>query len=150
MSKLEETLFNQIRVLSIDAGRFWHNFDEPEREYKLFKDQPCFICKSIERAAERDQLQSGRFGCTICNGKGVLPNYRMDFYWPKNRLAVEVQGGIHLKGKSGHSSGKGIQRDIRKLQLCALENVKLVQVSSADIESGIAFKIIIKLLSQKE
>lgn len=37
---------------------------------------------------------------------------RADFAWPEAQVAVEVQGGIWVKG--GHSSGSGIDRDAAK------------------------------------
>ena len=38
--------------------------------------------------------------------------WRWDYCWPAQKLALEVQGGIWVKG--AHSSGVGIQRDIEK------------------------------------
>lgn len=42
--------------------------------------------------------------------------FRFDFAWPKKKLAVEINGGIWLR-RGGHSTGKGIENDLRKLQL---------------------------------
>src|ERR1051325_3147639 len=43
--------------------------------------------------------------------------YKLDYALPLVKVAIEVQGGIWKKGLSGHSSGKGISRDMAKLNL---------------------------------
>lgn len=49
--------------------------------------------------------------------------YRLDYAIPVSvdgkelKIGIEVQGGIWLKGNSGHSSGKGIKRDMEKSNL---------------------------------
>tara|TARA_R110002095_G_scaffold165188_5_gene143401 strand:+ start:814 stop:1176 length:363 start_codon:yes stop_codon:yes gene_type:complete len=40
--------------------------------------------------------------------------WRLDFAWLKQRVAVEIQGGVFLKGRTGHTSGVGVQRDCEK------------------------------------
>lgn len=40
--------------------------------------------------------------------------WRFDYAIPNLKIAIEQEGGIWLKGKSGHSSGKGISRDMEK------------------------------------
>ena len=44
-------------------------------------------------------------------------NYRFDYAIPEHKIAIEQQGGIWAKGNSGHSSGKGIKRDMEKATL---------------------------------
>jgi hypothetical protein len=43
--------------------------------------------------------------------------YRFDYAIPEYKIAIEQEGGIWAKGKSGHSSGTGIQRDMDKNNL---------------------------------
>lgn len=45
--------------------------------------------------------------------------YRFDYAIPEYKIAIEQNGGIWSKGNSGHSSGKGIQRDMDKGALAA-------------------------------
>ena len=40
--------------------------------------------------------------------------WRLDFAWPRQRVAVEIQGGIWMR-KGGHNTGRGISRDAEKL-----------------------------------
>lgn len=42
--------------------------------------------------------------------------FRFDFAWTKQKLAVEINGGVWLR-RGGHTSGKGYESDMRKLQL---------------------------------
>lgn len=55
-------------------------------------------------------------------------------------VLVEVQGGVWLKGKSGHSSGTGITRDCEKLSLAAVNGYRCIVVTPAQIKSGQAIE----------
>ena len=44
--------------------------------------------------------------------------YRWDFAWPEMLLCVEINGGTWVK--SGHTTGKGLDRDAEKLNLAVL------------------------------
>lgn len=54
--------------------------------------------------------------------------FRFDFAHPESKVAIEINGGTW--GKSGHSSGYGIQRDYEKSNLALTEGWKLFQLSS--------------------
>ena len=79
----------------------------------------------------------------------VIPNreFRFDFecYWVNepsvaDPILIEVQGGVWLKGKSGHSSGTGITRDCEKLSLAAVHGYRCIVVTPAQIRSGKAIQ----------
>jgi len=53
--------------------------------------------------------------------------YKLDYAIPEYRIGVECDGGIHKKGKSGHSSGTGIQRDINKASCLAANGWLLIR-----------------------
>lgn len=55
-------------------------------------------------------------------------------------VLVEVQGGVWLKGKSGHSSGAGITRDCEKLSLAAVHGYRVIVCTPAQIKSGKAIE----------
>lgn len=40
--------------------------------------------------------------------------WRFDYCWPLYRVALEVEGGIHMAHRTGHTSIAGIKRDIDK------------------------------------
>ena len=52
--------------------------------------------------------------------------YRYDFIWDAERVLIEIQGGLYM-AKSGHNTGKGITRDINKVNLATLEGYKIFQ-----------------------
>lgn len=54
---------------------------------------------------------------------------RADFAWPAARVALEIQGGTWVK--SGHSSGRGIERDCIKALLAQSDGWALVAVTDA-------------------
>lgn len=70
--------------------------------------------------------------------------FRWDFAWVKEKLLVEVQGGIYQKG--AHSTGQGIERDMIKLNLATLNGYKVLQFSRRMIESGYALGVIHDML----
>lgn len=76
--------------------------------------------------------------------------FRFDFAWtePHHRLLVEVQGGIWQK--SGHTSGRGVTRDMEKLNLAQLAGWRVMQFSRGMIESGEALDMIAKALGGEE
>lgn len=40
-------------------------------------------------------------------------NWRFDFCWPEQRVAVEIEGGVYMR-VSGHTSAAGYQKDCAK------------------------------------
>jgi len=123
----QSSLYNVLHGLSSK----WSKYPEPVHDYKFLQGIHCPICgpKIIMYG-----LDSGLSHCTLCRGKGVLPKLEIDLAWPDIKFGIEVQGGIYKKGKSGHSSGVGIQRDILKAQLAIRYGWTLVPVSSNDVD----------------
>ena len=66
--------------------------------------------------------------------------FRFDFGIPSASLLVEVQGGTFARGKMGHSTGMGINRDCEKTILAQLEGWKVFPVDTKQIHSGQALK----------
>jgi very-short-patch-repair endonuclease len=62
---------------------------------------------------------------TIIKGR----KFRFDFIYLPSKVAIEINGGIWM-GKSGHSSGKGIQRDYEKINLAQVSGWIVFQLSS--------------------
>lgn len=60
--------------------------------------------------------------------------YRADFAWPDALVAVEINGGLWKPG--GHSTGRGISRDITKTTLAQLSGWVLIPLSDAHIFDG--------------
>jgi len=72
--------------------------------------------------------------------------FRWDFGWPEHRLLVEVQGAVWSRGKSGHTSGSGINRDTEKLALAVLAGWRVLQVTSDQIRDGRAIEWIARAM----
>lgn len=66
--------------------------------------------------------------------------FRWDFAWPDDKLLLEVQGGTFSRGKSGHSSGMGINRDCEKANLATLAGWRILTVDAKHVTSGQALR----------
>lgn len=53
--------------------------------------------------------------------------FRIDYAIPQYKIAIEQEGGIYMKGNSGHSSGIGIARDMEKNNLLVSKGWKLIR-----------------------
>lgn len=83
------------------------------------------------------------------------PDYRFDYaiaIGPDNRIlkiAIEVDGGIYSKGNSGHSSGKGIARDMDKATHAALNGWTLIRVTPVNLNTLHTLEMIRKAIALK-
>ena len=62
-------------------------------------------------------------------------------------IAIEIQGGVWAKGKSGHSSGAGINRDCEKGYLCLKAGYKPLNITGDQVKSGEGLKWVLDLLA---
>jgi very-short-patch-repair endonuclease len=76
--------------------------------------------------------------------------FRADFAWPDAQVAVEINGGIWRPG--GHSTGRGITRDITKTTLAQLAGWVLIPLSDAHIFDGTPnwLQLIADLISHRQ
>ena len=74
--------------------------------------------------------------------------FRFDFAIPTANLLIEVQGGTFAKGKTGHSSGMGINRDCEKTVLAQLSGWRVFPVDTKQIHSGLALAWIQQALKE--
>lgn len=79
---------------------------------------------------EREFLFDGR-----SRGAGRR-NWRFDFCWPEERLAVEVEGGVHSGGR--HVTGVGFERDCAKCNEALAQGWRVLRVTGGQIEDGSA------------
>ena len=73
--------------------------------------------------------------------------FRFDFVIPENRvgaLAVEINGGQWVK--SGHSTGKGLQRDADKAYEALKHGYRLLTLTGDDVQSGTGIDKVLSLL----
>jgi very-short-patch-repair endonuclease len=76
--------------------------------------------------------------------------YKLDYALPSVKIGVECQGGIWKKGLSGHSSGKGISRDMAKLNLLTANGWHLIQVTSSQLLTSDTIELIKKAINNKK
>ena len=75
--------------------------------------------------------------------------WRIDFAWPEQRVALEVQGGIHM-AKSGHNTAAGITRDCEKANEAVVTGWKVLHVTREQIENGSAINWLRQILPPVE
>lgn len=75
--------------------------------------------------------------------------WRYDFAWPEQRVALEVQGGIHM-AKSGHNTAAGITRDCEKANEAVVLGWKVLHVTREQIENGSAINWLRQILPPVE
>lgn len=61
--------------------------------------------------------------------------WRMDAAWPAEKLAIEWQGGIHLK-RGGHNTAAGISRDTEKACNAAVLGWRVMPCTYPQFNSG--------------
>lgn len=71
--------------------------------------------------------------------------WRFDFAWPRQKLAVEVNGAIYAAGR--HSRGSGLESDYEKLNQAQIDGWRVLQFSRAMIESGEALAQVVRGLA---
>lgn len=57
--------------------------------------------------------------------------FRFDMAWPKERVALEVEGGIWTRG--AHGRGSGIKRDMEKYNLAACLGWRVLRVTPDEV-----------------
>ena len=70
--------------------------------------------------------------------------WKADFCWVKEKLIVEVQGGIWIQGR--HSRGGGYTKDCEKMNEAVLMGYKYLKVTKEHINSGQAILWVEKVL----
>jgi very-short-patch-repair endonuclease len=66
--------------------------------------------------------------------------WRLDFAWPEQKLAVEVEGGIFTAGR--HSRGAGLLADMAKYNAAALAGWRVLRFFTDQVRDGTAIATI--------
>jgi hypothetical protein len=75
--------------------------------------------------------------------------FRIDYAIPQYKIAIEQEGGIFMKGNSGHSSGTGIARDMEKNNLLVSKGWRLIRRQPNEMLTIETLNIMNKLLSSQ-
>lgn len=87
------------------------------------------------------QLKMAKVETPTCEHRFAPPRrWRFDLCWPDKMLAVEVDGGIWIRGR--HNRGAGMIGDMDKLNEAALRGWRVLRVSGKHIDSGEALALI--------
>jgi very-short-patch-repair endonuclease len=62
--------------------------------------------------------------------------WAVDFAWPDERIAVEVDGGLFNQGR--HSRGAGMLGDMEKLNALACLGYRIIRVTPEHVRNGMA------------
>lgn len=73
--------------------------------------------------------------------------FRIDYAIPQYKIAIEQEGGIFMKGNSGHSSGSGIARDMEKNNLLVSKGWKLIRRQPNEMLTVETVGLITKLIA---
>jgi hypothetical protein len=65
----------------------------------------------------------------FCEGR----KWRFDFAWPRELVALEVEGGIWIRGR--HNRGSGMLEDIQKYNEAAIRGWRLLRCTPDDMRS---------------
>jgi hypothetical protein len=76
--------------------------------------------------------------------------WRLDFAWVAPKVAIEVQGGIWLKGRTGHSTGKGLANDYEKHNAVVQLGWLLLYFTPEQMLRGEFMAGLVDLLEQRE
>ena len=75
--------------------------------------------------------------------------FRFDFAWPDRMIAVEVEGGVWMKGGGGHTTGKGYTRDLEKYNLATLHGWEVYRFTTQDVTKEIAIAFMKNIIINK-
>jgi very-short-patch-repair endonuclease len=72
--------------------------------------------------------------------------WRFDFAWVQKRIALEIEGAVWVNGR--HTRGSGFVKDMEKYNAAALAGWKVFRVSTAQVRSGEALRIVERALKE--
>lgn len=77
--------------------------------------------------------------------RDIKRRWRIDRAWPEQRLAVEIEGGIHMRGR--HLRPAGFVADMEKYNELALRGWLLIRVTYDHIQSREATALTLRALA---
>jgi len=72
--------------------------------------------------------------------------FQADFYWPRLKLVLEVDGGVWLP-RAGHTSGAGYTSDRERDTEALLQGIITVRYTSDQVRSGYAIETFKKIFT---
>ena len=129
---LEQHLLRDIRAVGLpEPVRELHAFwccEHPKAEHAGPVPITCWACF----------YAPGTVSSVFCHTFSRDRNWRFDFAWPDQMLAVEVDGGTFSGGR--HTRGQGYEGDCEKGNEAILRGWRVMHVTSKQVESGEALE----------
>lgn len=72
--------------------------------------------------------------------------WRFDFCWPEQRIALEQEGGVWVRGR--HTRGTGYLRDLEKYNEAAVRGYIVIRCTPDQLQDGTAFTWVQKAFAQ--
>lgn len=91
----------------------------------------AFQCKAVRLRVERE--------FRFCERR-----WRFDFAWPREKVALEIHGGVWTGGR--HVRGKGIIGDMDKSNRAVLMGWRVLTVTPEMVETGAALRLVESVL----
>lgn len=76
--------------------------------------------------------------------------WRVDYLWRKEMIALEVEGGIWIKGGGAHSRPMNIQRDVDKYNELALMGYLLIRATPQMMKDGRGVVLLERAFKQRK
>lgn len=91
--------------------------------------------------------------CKSCNIPEPTPElkfhetrkWRIDFAWPRFKLALEIEGGVHTGGR--HTRGAGFEKDIEKYNELARKGWRVIRTTPTNLYKTNTIQLIIDCLN---
>jgi hypothetical protein len=74
---------------------------------------------------------------SFCHGR----RWRFDFAWPRQRIAVEIEGGVWSGGR--HTRGKGFIADCEKYNTATYLGWRVFRFPGSEVEDGSAIAFMV-------
>jgi len=74
--------------------------------------------------------------------------WRFDFAWIERKLAVEIEGGVWIRGR--HTRGSGFEKDCIKYNAAVLAGWRVLRFTGGMIDSGLALTTIERALKKSK
>lgn len=73
--------------------------------------------------------------------------WRLDFTWREQMIALEIEGGTHVRGR--HTRGKGFEKDCEKYAEAALLGWTVIRVTGEMVQDGRAIGYVERALGKQ-
>lgn len=132
-SDAEETLAFHLRAVNIPHVREYR-FDKGccEHQRPHHTNGQCNDCAALGRAHSGHEH---RKPCRL---------WRVDFYFPEQRTAVEVEGAVWTQGR--HTRGSGFVKDMEKYNALTMAGIWLLRFTPKQVTDGVALQQIERVL----